>query len=111
MRLTKYIFTGFLGSMLALPCMANETNMIGWIERVKIQNNELMLTAKIDTGADNSSIHAQDVEVYEKHGQQRVKFTVENGKGESSAFDMPVIYMANIKRKMAEPAKSEEKPS
>lgn len=82
-----------------------EVNFVGWIEHVRIQPVGITLKAKIDTGADNSSVHAENIELYEKDGTRFVKFVVANKQGESKQLDLPLVRMANIKRKGAEPLK------
>ena len=96
---------GLLSGAFAPSIMADEPQAIGWIEHVQIQPNGLTLKAKIDTGADNSSIHADPITVYEKEGSKWVKFSVENKAGEKADFDLPMTRYALIKRKGAEPLK------
>jgi hypothetical protein len=90
-----------LGLSLAGNVLAEPTQAIGWIERVQLQPHKLVLTAKIDTGADNSSIHAENIEVYDRDGEQRVRFEVENRQGQVAKLDLPVERIAYIKRKGA----------
>lgn len=100
-----YLVTALAGCCMVSGAYAAQPQAIGWIEHVQIQPQNIMLKAKIDTGADNSSIHADNIEIYEKEGTKRVKFVVENKKGESARFDLPLVRIANIKRKGAEPLK------
>jgi len=94
---------GLLTVAFAPNIMAEEPKTIGWIEHVQIQPNGLTLKAKIDTGADNSSVHAEPITVYEKEGAKWVKFSVANKAGEKADFDLPMTRYALIKRKGAEP--------
>lgn len=105
MKIIAYYIIGLLSYSLAATSFA-DTPAIGWIERVKISSPNIMFVAKIDTGADNSSINAQNVNVYqETSGTKRVKFSVENKQGEVAQFDLPVVRIANIKRKGAKSLK------
>jgi hypothetical protein len=88
-----------------LHVMADQPTTIGWIEHVAVQPHNLTIKAKIDTGADNSSIHAKDIQIYEKAGGKWVRFLVENDSGETAQFDLQLLRIANIKRKGAEPQK------
>ena len=103
MKTSIYVLASILGCSLMTVAQAETTQTIGWIEHVKLGTSDLMMRAKIDTGADNSSIHADNMKFYEKDGVKMVKFTVENKKGEVANFDLPVVRIANIKRKGAEP--------
>lgn len=48
----------------------------GWVERVAmLPGNELAL-AKLDTGAKTSSIHAEDIEYFEREGEDWVRYTL-----------------------------------
>jgi len=82
---------------------AEPVHTIGWIENVKLTSKNITMNAKIDTGADNSSIHATNISLYEKDNIKMVRFTVESEDGEVAEFDQPLIRVANIKRKGAEP--------
>lgn len=54
-----------------------EKKTIGWREWVKLPDlNVKFVKAKIDTGARTSSLHAYDVEVFRKRGQDYVRFKV-----------------------------------
>lgn len=103
MKTARYIAGGVLGLGLASTTLADSNRTIGWIEHVQLQSDNLQLTAKIDTGADNSSIHARDVAIYEADGVKRVRFTVENNEGKNAQFDLPLLRITQIKRKGAEP--------
>jgi hypothetical protein len=78
---------------------AESEQTIGWIEHVSIHPESLVIRAKIDTGADNSSLHASNIQVYEVNGNQMVMFSVENKDGDMARFDLPLVRMAQIKRR------------
>ncbi len=79
--------------------IASNTPVIGWIEAIKIMPEGFKLDAKIDTGADNSSIDAYEIEYYTRAGQDRVKFKVHSNTGTSFKLDKPIKRIAQIKRK------------
>jgi hypothetical protein len=103
MKFTQYVTAGILGAGLVTGSLADSPKSIGWIEHVQVPSGNMLLTAKIDTGADNSSIHAKNVEIYERTGSKRVRFSVENKQGDSQQFDLPLVRIAYIKRKGADP--------
>jgi len=102
MRLTAYLFAILVGGV---PAMADGEALqtIGWIEHVAVQPANLVLEAKIDTGADNSSVHADDIKVQERNGVKIVKFTLRNKQGKNVVMEKPLLRYAKIKRKGAEP--------
>ncbi len=75
--------------------------MIGWVENVQIYPSGLRLNAKADTGAENSSIKAKNIKIFEKNGTQRVKFTTMNKEGRDVDVDLPLVRTARIKSREA----------
>ena len=52
----------------------NSLTLLGWREWVTLPSYNLRLKAKIDTGAKTSSIHASNIQVYQKGKVDMVKF-------------------------------------
>ncbi|WP_455200588.1 ATP-dependent zinc protease family protein [Kaarinaea lacus] len=76
-----------------------ETKQVsGWIEKVAVIDRAFVLPAKIDTGARNSSIHAENFKIYTKQGTDWVRFTVTTN-NESRDIDQPIKRYAKIKQK------------
>ena len=48
----------------------------GWVEKVIIENQEFEVKAKLDTGAQTSSIHAVDIKPFKKGNKRWVRFTL-----------------------------------
>lgn len=64
-----------------LPPMASTAGkmhlpIVGGVERVKVEPGDLVLEARIDTGAETTSIHAEDIALVEKDGKRYVRFTL-----------------------------------
>lgn len=79
--------------------VAEEKTSIGWVEKVKIDQGRILLNAKIDTGADNSSITAKSVVLYEKDNSNWVKLVVSDFSGDDHTIVRPVTKFVRIKRK------------
>lgn len=67
----------------ALPPMASTAGkmhlpIVGGVETVKVEPGDLMLEARVDTGAETTSIHAEDIALIEKDGKRYVRFTLLN---------------------------------
>ena len=77
---------------------ALEKQIMGWVERVELHPGRLMLHAKLDSGALNSSLHAVDPKFFKRAGARWVRFTVTNREGEFVTFERPIVRMARIKR-------------
>jgi len=78
---------------------------IGWIETVRILPEGLELKAKIDTGADNSSLGAIDWQNFKRNGQKWIRFKLLKNNGGTESFERPLDRYALIKRKQTEALK------
>jgi len=64
-----------------LPPMATTAGkmhlpIVGAVELVRIEPANLVLEARIDTGAETTSIHAEDIQLVEKDGRRYVRFVL-----------------------------------
>ena len=80
---------------LAMARKSGESkNVFGWVERTTLMPWGVKLKAKLDSGALTSSLHATDVEIFEKDGDKWVRFTVNvkdqaSGEMVSQTFEKP----------------------
>ena len=88
--------------ILSLFTLANtalaEQRVVGWIEQVEV-NGDFLMHAKIDSGADNSSINLVNPEYYEKDETRWVRFSITNREGQTKTFDKPIVKTTSIKTK------------
>lgn len=82
-RIAIHIFTGYLLLTTLAASSANageneseirEKLILGWIENIYLQPSGMKTKAKLDTGAKTSSIHAKNIEHFEKDGEPWVRF-------------------------------------
>lgn len=73
---------------------------VGYIEVVEV--NGMKFPAKLDTGADVSSMNAVNIKRFKKDGQDMVSFTYQNNQGDKQDFTKPVIDVMRIKAKKGE---------
>lgn len=72
----------------------------GYIENVAVGNLGLEMKGKLDTGADTTSVHAYNVEVYKRGERDNwVKFRLIGKDGRAIRYDQNVVRFANIKTK------------
>lgn len=89
-----------LGAAASDEDARGEIKTLGYIENVAVGNLALEMKGKLDTGADTSSVHAYDVEVYKKGKRDNwVKFRLIGKDGRSIRYDQNVIRFAHIKAK------------
>lgn len=49
-------------------------DVVGWVEFVTLEQHGIVAKAKLDSGAMTSSLHAEDIEYFQKDGRQWVRF-------------------------------------
>jgi hypothetical protein len=78
----------------------NDTTPIvaGWIERISFPDQKLLFEAKLDSGADSSSINGRNVEMFHKAGRSFVKFDVVDDAGTNVHLEVPLVRQARIRR-------------
>ena len=73
----------------------------GWVEKVRIENQDYDVKAKLDTGAKTSSIYAINIKPFKKDGKRWAKFTLlladSRGKEHRIDLERPRSRKANIK--------------
>ena len=87
-----------LGAIPSSAAVVRDPDTVGWVERVLIGAQRFVVNAKLDTGADTSSLNAGDIEVYSRGEKFWVRFTVTNFRNEMARFDLPVRRFVKIKR-------------
>ncbi len=76
--------------------------IMGWLESIFIRPWNRRLTAKLDTGAKTSSLHADRIEHFGKNGEDWVRFTLgdlEDRKQTPIIVEQPLLRTVNIKCK------------
>lgn len=73
--------------------------IVGWIEKVQILPENILLHAKVDTGADTSSLNVSGLSDIVRDSERWVKFTVTTKEGQSVNLKKPVHRYVKIKRK------------
>jgi len=72
---------------------------IGWIEPVRILPEKFDIQAKIDTGADNSSLDVTRWEVFKKDNKEWVRFEAINNQNDTITLERPLQGHSRIKEK------------
>jgi hypothetical protein len=84
------------GSVVA---QADDKRVIGWIERVSITTKGLNMDAKVDTGADFSSVHADRIRYFMRDSVRWVEFTLRDIENREHTLQRPLKRTAKIKKK------------
>jgi len=97
----RFIIYIFLSSLsLTTPVMAKE--VVGWVEKVRVFPGDIIVKAKIDTGAKTSSINCSCITPIERNGEKWVRFSISNYKGEEKWLERKIIRTGKIKRHFGE---------
>lgn len=78
------------------------SEIIGRVEKVRIFPGNVVLKARIDTGAKTSSIDINSIEVFERDDEDWVHFTVTGLNGKIIHFDKKVHRVVTIKGHLEE---------
>lgn len=73
-RLVAAFAMGLALAGTSLAAAARDKLELGWLERVRLQPWDIVLKAKLDTGAKTAAIHATDIERFDKDGRKWVRF-------------------------------------
>lgn len=102
MNILFYLCFTLLGSLvLAATVSAGNKQIVGWVEKARISPGNMVLQAKMDSGADNSSLNVPDVDEFERNGEKWVRFEVVDEQGTSVVIERKLIRTAKIKRHKA----------
>lgn len=101
---TLIFFLAFLSQKVYANSIGNKL-IVGISEKLIILPGEISFKAKIDTGAENSSMHATDIEMFTLSDKKFVRFTTENLDGKSVTLELPLVRIARIKRHQQESQK------
>ena len=77
-----------------------ERQVFGWKEWVKIGTKADVMRAKLDSGARTSSLHAENVEEFERDGRKWVRFSMkdpDDEKSKSILIKAPIQRVAKVK--------------
>jgi hypothetical protein len=87
----------------AASAWGQERRVAGWLEWVVIEPYGLKLKGKLDTGAKTSSLHAVDIEYFQRDGEEWVRFkTLDPRRGtQPVTIERPVVRDVRIKRHAA----------
>ncbi len=85
---------------VARPVLPDPIQVYGWREKILVDGLEKTITAKLDTGAYTSSIHAEEKELFERDGKKWVRFIVTEPRKKDSPrvrIEAPLVRIARVK--------------
>jgi len=86
----------------ATGVVPKEVQIMGWLESVFLRPNNVRVTAKLDTGAKTSSVHADKIEHFMKSDADWVRFEFRPDKDEKPiVLERPLVRKAVIKERLS----------
>ncbi len=82
---------------------ADSPPVFGLVEQVRLYPGEILVQAKLDTGADNSSLHAVAITRFKRKGERWVRFQTLDEDGEPVTLERQLVRVAKIKRPEGKP--------
>jgi hypothetical protein len=82
---------------------AKHLPIIGAVEWATLEPSGLTLEARIDSGAETTSVHAEDIQLIEKEGKRYVQFNLEDETGQEVAQELRLRRQVLIKQQTGEP--------
>ncbi len=70
----------------------------GIVEPVAIGASRFVVDAKLDTGADSCSLHARNIQTFDRNGGKWIRFDVESRDRRTETLEAPLVRTAEIKR-------------
>ncbi|MGK0179920.1 MAG: hypothetical protein ACI8PD_001721 [Nitrospinales bacterium] len=95
-RFIKLLLIYTVASWL-IPAQVLAQQSIGWVEHVNVVKQNIRLEAKIDTGADTSSIKAEILKEYSVAGEEWVQFRMESKQNQPATLELKIERHAKVK--------------
>jgi hypothetical protein len=99
MKFLAAILALVLGSFICTPPLsAMDKKIVGWVERVQLQPGNVVLEAKLDSGAEYSSLDATNITEFTRQGEKWVRFDLNDHHGKKVTLEGKLVRYAPIKR-------------
>lgn len=94
-------FLLFIALLTGSTMAKSETQVYGYVEKATLTDKNLVLSAKLDTGAKSASLNATDIQEIEVKGVPYLRFTVPTKNGDTR-FECEYIGKVKIKVRESE---------
>ena len=91
-----------LFSLAALPALAAEPTLYGRYEKIGLPELKQTLKAKMDTGAYTASLSARDIELFERDGEDWVRFRLAAEGVDDRVYEHLLARISKIKNRAEE---------
>jgi hypothetical protein len=84
--------------ILILSPAAYSREVIGWVENVGVSPLNVIVKAKIDTGADSSSLHCDCINKFMRDGESWISFMLTDVDGKQVVVEKKLLRKVKVKR-------------
>tara|TARA_R110000868_G_scaffold100722_6_gene277133 strand:- start:14575 stop:15075 length:501 start_codon:yes stop_codon:yes gene_type:complete len=77
---------------------ANDLLVLGYLENAQVGPTDLQMRAKLDTGADTSSLGYNRIHHFEKDGAKWVRVQARNVEGKIAVVERRIVRISTVKR-------------
>ena len=96
--IARMICTTVIVLAMATPTTGGGKMVVGWLEKARISPGNLLVRAKLDTGAKTCSLGVHSLAEFTRHGESWVRFDVKNKYGDKITLEKKVQRLVRIKR-------------
>ncbi|MDQ7783354.1 MAG: RimK/LysX family protein [Desulfomonilaceae bacterium] len=75
---------------------AADKMVVGWVEEASIKPENLILQAKVDTGAGNTSIDARNIDFVKRDGRRFIRFEVDGRDGNTVEIEREQVGIETV---------------
>ncbi len=105
-KILALLICGALGAiMMVEPALGGGKMIVGWLEKVQVSPGNLLIRAKLDTGAKTCSLTALNIVEFMRNGEPWVRFDVVDKSRQRTTLEQKVHRVTRIKRHGGEPQK------
>jgi hypothetical protein len=76
---------------------SDERVVIGWVEKVVVGKEDLHFHARMDPGRTASTLHAEEMSIRRRSGQEVVSFLLKDRYGHSHKFEKPLLRRIQLR--------------
>lgn len=98
LRSSMMAFLLVVASGMATAAQKEILPIAGWVERAMLFPDGVILHAKLDTGAETTSINAAGHQLFKRDGKRMVRFSLTSRGEKTLELERPVVRVATIKR-------------
>lgn len=74
----------------------HKVRLFGYVEPIVLVEGNIQMEARLDTGAETTSLHATDIEYFEEDDDEWVRFSTEGDDGKNAEYERELVRKVQI---------------